>query len=91
MQTTMGTIPGKAPIKNFPGQTASGFYPLDPSGAAGPNHYVQMINSTTFRNICCNDSIDPDQCTSSAFQCAIDSSTFATLEPQMNIRSASTV
>ena len=49
MLNTMGTIPGRAPIKNYPGQTASGFYPLDPSGAAGPTHYVQMINATTFR------------------------------------------
>ncbi|MFM7814233.1 MAG: hypothetical protein ACKO66_06920, partial [Flavobacteriales bacterium] len=31
------------------GQTASGFRPYDPSGAVGPNHYVQMINSTTFK------------------------------------------
>lgn len=49
MQTAMGTIPAKAPITNWPGQTASGFRPYDPSGAVGPNHYVQMINSTTFR------------------------------------------
>ncbi len=34
---------------NWAGQTASGFRPYDPSGAAGPNHYVQMINSTTFK------------------------------------------
>ncbi|HNB81686.1 MAG TPA: hypothetical protein PLP14_06265, partial [Chitinophagaceae bacterium] len=25
------------------------FRPFDPSGASGPNHYVQMINSTTFK------------------------------------------
>jgi hypothetical protein len=49
LQQEMGTIPGKAPIQNWPGQSASGFRPLDPSGAAGPTHYVQMINSTTFR------------------------------------------
>lgn len=49
MQTEMGKIPGKAPIKNWAGQTAAGFFPLDPSGAAGPNHYVQMINATTFK------------------------------------------
>jgi hypothetical protein len=34
---------------SFNGGTASGFRPYDPSGAAGPSHYVQMINSTTFR------------------------------------------
>jgi len=49
MQTQMGTIPGRAPIANWAGQTASGFRPYDPSGAPGPNHYIQMINSTTFK------------------------------------------
>jgi len=49
MQTTMGGIPGRAPIANWAGQTASGFRPYDPSGAPGPNHYIQMINSTTFK------------------------------------------
>ena len=34
---------------NWLGQTASGFRPFDPSGAVGPNHYIQMINSTTFK------------------------------------------
>jgi PKD repeat protein len=49
MQREMGSVAGKAPIQNWAGQTASGFRPFDPSGAAGPTHYVQMINSTTFR------------------------------------------
>ncbi len=49
MQKEMGTIPGKAPIQNFAGQSNGNFYPLDPSGAVGPNHYIQMINSTTFK------------------------------------------
>lgn len=51
MQTTMGdrTNATKAPIKNWPGQTASGFRPQDPSGAAGTNHYIQAINGTPFR------------------------------------------
>ena len=49
IQTAMGTTPGRSPIENWAGQTATGFYPLDPSGAAGPNNYVQMINATTFR------------------------------------------
>lgn len=39
----------KAPIQNWQGQTASGFRPMDPSGAAGPNHYIQAINSTTYK------------------------------------------
>ncbi len=49
LQNEMGTIPGRAPIANWLGQTASGFRPYDPSGAPGPNHYIQMINSTTFK------------------------------------------
>ncbi len=49
LQTEMGTVPGRAPIANWAGQIASGFRPYDPSGAPGPNHYIQMINSTTFK------------------------------------------
>lgn len=49
VQHGMGTIPAKAPLMNWAGQVASGFRPFDPSGAVGPNHYVQMINSTTFK------------------------------------------
>ncbi len=49
VQKEMGTVPGRAPITNWAGQTASGFRPYDPSGAVGPLHYVQMINSTTFK------------------------------------------
>ena len=49
MQNSMGTIMGKAPLQSWTGQTAAGMYPLDPTGAAGPNNYVQMINATTYR------------------------------------------
>ena len=49
LQSQMGTVPGRAPLTNWAGQTASGFRPYDPSGAPGPNHYIQMINSTTFK------------------------------------------
>ncbi|MFM8433381.1 MAG: hypothetical protein ACKOA1_11340, partial [Bacteroidota bacterium] len=49
IQSRMGNTPGRAPIANWPGQNATGFRPMDPSGAAGPLHYVQMINSTTFK------------------------------------------
>ena len=50
-QTTMGTrdISNKAPLTNWAGQEATGFRPMDPTGAVGPNHYVQMINSTTVK------------------------------------------
>lgn len=50
-QTEMGerNLSSKAPIKNWPGQPGDGSRPLDPSGAAGPNHYVQAINASPFR------------------------------------------
>ncbi|MBL8010113.1 MAG: T9SS type A sorting domain-containing protein [Flavobacteriales bacterium] len=50
LQRAEGDERGAGGMKiSFNGGTASGFRPYDPSGAAGPNHYVQMINSTTFR------------------------------------------
>ncbi len=45
-QKTMGTTGSvKAPIVNFDGQT-SPYYPPDCNGTAGPNHYMQTINTT---------------------------------------------
>jgi hypothetical protein len=50
IQRAAGEVRGEGGMKaSWAGGTASGFRPYDPSGAAGPNHYVQMINSTTFR------------------------------------------
>lgn len=49
VQSRGGTVAGRAPIMNIAGQSATGFRPMDPSGAAGLTQYVQMINSTTFR------------------------------------------
>ncbi len=49
IQDRMGDVRGAQTRANWAGQTASGFRPFDPSGAVGPNHYVQMINSTTFK------------------------------------------
>ena len=43
LQGTMGDVPGDGLKANIAGQTASGFRPFDPSGAVGPNHYIQMI------------------------------------------------
>lgn len=43
LQGSFGATPLKAPIKNWDGQT--GAFPPDPSGAAGPNHYIQAVNS----------------------------------------------
>ncbi len=42
-QKTPGTGINRAPEQNW--QALSGGNPPDPSGAAGPNHYVQMVNS----------------------------------------------
>jgi hypothetical protein len=44
VQENFGTVPSKAPIVNFDG--LNGGLPPDPSGAAGPNHYVQAVNSS---------------------------------------------
>jgi hypothetical protein len=44
VQENFGTVQSKAPIVNIDGQ--NGGLPPDPSGAAGPNHYVQAVNST---------------------------------------------
>ncbi len=49
LQQMMGEVPASQSKVAWAGQTASGFRPFDPSGAVGPNHYVQMINSTTFK------------------------------------------
>ena len=51
IQDKMGEVTGsmKAPIMNFPGQNVTGFRPMDPSGAVSNTHYIQAINSTTFR------------------------------------------
>ena len=35
----------RSPIENFAGQNGAAF-PPDPSGAAGPNHYVQAVNNS---------------------------------------------
>jgi GEVED domain/Secretion system C-terminal sorting domain len=49
IQSRAGDVPALQTKANIAGQTASGFRPFDPSGAVGPNHYIQMINSTTFK------------------------------------------
>ncbi|NCU33176.1 MAG: hypothetical protein EOM23_09660, partial [Candidatus Moranbacteria bacterium] len=50
VQTKMGkrSNANKAPLQNWAGITSSA-YPPDPTGAVGPNHYVQMVNATTVR------------------------------------------
>jgi len=49
IQREMGAQKGTQLRVNIAGQSAGGSRPFDPSGAVGPNHYVQMINATTFR------------------------------------------
>ncbi|MFM9005142.1 MAG: hypothetical protein ACKOSR_06530, partial [Flavobacteriales bacterium] len=52
-EATIQRGPGEKPSDNMKaswgGQTTTVFRPFDPTGAVGPNHYVQMINTTTFR------------------------------------------
>ena len=43
-QKSKGELNGRAPLQNWEGN-GNGAFPPDPSGAAGPDHYVQMINS----------------------------------------------
>lgn len=45
VQKTQGTKTPMVPIANWIGQTGSGC-PPDPTGAAGPNHYIQSVNAT---------------------------------------------
>jgi hypothetical protein len=49
IQKEMGSQKGTQLRVNIAGQSGGGSRPFDPSGAVGPNHYVQMINATTFR------------------------------------------
>ncbi len=45
-----GQPTNKALEQNFAGQAPSvGFRPYDPSGAVGPNHFIQAINGDTYR------------------------------------------
>lgn len=43
VQKEYGTIANKGVLQSWTGQS-SGVRPFDPTGAAGPNHYIQMIN-----------------------------------------------
>ena len=49
VQRKDGSRKGKAPLQNWQGITANGMYPLDPTGAAGPNRYLQATNSTLYK------------------------------------------
>ncbi len=49
LQTNPGVLQTRAPIENFPGIGSNGgSAPPDPTGAVGPNHYVQMVNRQYF-------------------------------------------
>lgn len=48
-QISMGERQQQAPLVNWLGQDGNGSYPPDPSGAAGPDNYIQLVNSTTFK------------------------------------------
>lgn len=44
LQSKFGEVENRAPIQNWNGMM-TGAYPHDPSGAAGPDHYFQMVNT----------------------------------------------
>jgi hypothetical protein len=48
IQRQQGTRPSPELKASFAGQNGGG-YPPDPSGSAGPNHYVQAVNATPFK------------------------------------------
>lgn len=48
IQHTNGTRQMAGPLTNWAGQTGGGC-PPDPSGAAGPNHYIQAVNASPFK------------------------------------------
>jgi hypothetical protein len=48
IQKQMGSRAMLPTLSSFAGQNGGG-YPPDPSGAAGPNHYVQAVNATPFK------------------------------------------
>jgi hypothetical protein len=46
VQREQGAQAVSSPIENFNGQVSTdGYYPFDPTGAVGPNHFVQSVNS----------------------------------------------
>lgn len=48
IQRSNGTRQMSAPLTSWAGQSGGGC-PPDPTGAAGPNHYIQAVNSTPFK------------------------------------------
>lgn len=48
LQTSFGSRPAPTTKVNVNGVN-NGSYPHDPSGAAGPNYYMQAVNATTYR------------------------------------------
>jgi len=49
MQTNPGFRDSPGVKTHFAGLGNGGVHPYDPSGAAGPNHYVQAVNATTYK------------------------------------------
>ncbi len=43
-QAQTGTRQSPTPLENFAGLSSDGWYPPDPNGDVGPNHYVQAVN-----------------------------------------------
>ncbi len=47
LQRNQGTLKGRGPMLNFEGVgNVNNWYPADPNGDIGPNHYIQIVNSS---------------------------------------------
>lgn len=49
LQKEDGTRPSPGTKANWAGIGTGGMFPYDPTGAAGPNHYIQAVNATTYK------------------------------------------
>ncbi len=49
IQRKVGYRNEKSLLQNWQGITANNTYPLDPTGAAGPDHFLQATNSTLYK------------------------------------------
>lgn len=49
IQREQGNRSVMPPLTNWGGQSGGGSCPPDPSGAVGPNHYVQAVNASPFK------------------------------------------
>lgn len=46
VQSRVGIGRAPTPLQNFDGLTYTGWFPPDPNGDVGPNHYIQVVNAS---------------------------------------------